>query len=173
LKPYYEDDRATIYHGDCRSILPNLVEGVLVTDPVWPNATADVSRPNYKGRLLAGTDIGYLFGEPPSVTPGRMLIAGMCRDASSDGKQTDHPCPRKLKHVKWLLRQWTDSWEIAVDPFAGSCTTALAAKEMGQKSICIEIEERYCEMGANRLTQAMLDLDVFHDPVLRDKLLAI
>lgn len=32
MKPYYEDDFATIYHGDCREILPTLTADVVLTD---------------------------------------------------------------------------------------------------------------------------------------------
>lgn len=39
MKPYYEDSRVTIYHGDCREILPKIEADTLVTDPVWPGAT--------------------------------------------------------------------------------------------------------------------------------------
>ena len=31
--PYYSDDSCTIYHGDCREILPHLTADVVVTDP--------------------------------------------------------------------------------------------------------------------------------------------
>ena len=34
--PYYEQGGITIYHGDCRDVLPGL-DGVLVTDPPYPN----------------------------------------------------------------------------------------------------------------------------------------
>jgi len=37
MKPYYERDGITIYHGDCREILPQLSAEALITDPVWPN----------------------------------------------------------------------------------------------------------------------------------------
>jgi len=33
MTPYYEQDGITIYHGDCREILPGLAWDVLVTDP--------------------------------------------------------------------------------------------------------------------------------------------
>src|SRR3990167_351268 len=37
-RPYYEHDGITIYHGDCREILPYLSGyETVVTDPVWPN----------------------------------------------------------------------------------------------------------------------------------------
>jgi site-specific DNA-methyltransferase (adenine-specific) len=35
LTPYYEDDSATIYHGDCREILPHLSADVVLTDPPY------------------------------------------------------------------------------------------------------------------------------------------
>ena len=41
MKPYYSHAGITIYHGDCREILPTLQDAAaLITDPVWPNATA-------------------------------------------------------------------------------------------------------------------------------------
>lgn len=35
MNPYYKQDGITIYHGDCREVLPLLGAGVIVTDPPY------------------------------------------------------------------------------------------------------------------------------------------
>ena len=36
MRPYYSDDAVTIYHGDCREILPGLGRvDAIVTDPPY------------------------------------------------------------------------------------------------------------------------------------------
>lgn len=77
-----------------------------------------------------------------------------------DGNRSDvgreHPTQKTLAVMKWSICQFADVQTI-LDPFLGSGTTLRAAKDLGRKAIGIEIEERYCEIAAERLRQGVLE----------------
>ena len=67
-----------------------------------------------------------------------------------------HPTQKPLGVMRHVLGAVAPS--SVVDPFMGSGTTVLAAREMGIPAVGIEIEERYCEIAARRMGQEVLDL---------------
>jgi hypothetical protein len=67
-----------------------------------------------------------------------------------------HPCPKPLSLYLDLLATFGQGCRTVIDPFMGSGTTLLAAKMLGFSAVGIEVEERYCEIAANRLSQDQL-----------------
>jgi site-specific DNA-methyltransferase (adenine-specific) len=69
-----------------------------------------------------------------------------------------HPNEKPLDLPGKFIDLHTKPSDLVLDPFMGSGTTLVAAKNLGRKAIGIEIEERYCEIAAQRLSQGVLDL---------------
>jgi DNA modification methylase len=53
----------------------------------------------------------------------------------------------------WFIKLFTDSSGIVLDPFIGSGTTAVAAKQLGRRYVGIDINEEYCQIARQRLMQ--------------------
>ena len=73
------------------------------------------------------------------------------------GVETDRSHPASFPIGLPLRAIDTSAARSVLDPFAGSGTTLVAAKQMGIKAVGIELSERYCEIAAKRLSQDTLD----------------
>jgi len=210
--PYYSDSAVTIYHGDCRELLPLMPPVDLVFgDPpygvgfqyeshddsdgqrhidlvlkalslarshapitLWTCGIRnlwDYPRPDWvlcwakmggPGRSDLG---GFNIWEPILMYGRRKLsndlvtaVPGAAVGAHEFSMATGHPCPKPKKLLTWLIANATDDSATILDPFMGSGTTLRAAKDLGRRAIGIEIEERYCEIAAKRMSQTVFAL---------------
>jgi len=107
--------------------------------------------PSYRGTILNGADVAYVFGSRES-TEGKTVIPGevtahVPRAREGSGAEL-HPTPRREEHMRWLVSHLTRPGDTVLDPFAGSGTTLLAARDAGRRAIGIERHEPY--LGAIR-----------------------
>lgn len=227
MNPYYSDDWVTIYHGDCREVLPGLAADVVVTDPPYNvgkkyGPGSDDGLPPGEYRALIG-DVWALSADAGCktlcYTPGvvnlwdvpqvlrapwslqrllgwhRREFAGdsftwgpaiswepvvwaqttdkprcnrvfghggrdflVVPSVKEDPHRAHHPNPKPPAVMRWLVGIFGLPEDIVVDPFMGTGPTLEAAKDAGLRAIGIEIEERYCEIAAERCSQEVLAL---------------
>lgn len=218
IAPYYQDDACTIYHGDCREILPQLEPVDLVlTDPPYGIGEAG-GKNKSRGLLAVARDYGNDHWDDTPIDRDLMLL--VCGAGNSiiifggnyysdvltkntcwlvfdkenyqsdfadcelawtnlDGavrllrwqwygfiqkikEQRAHPTQKPMSLMQWCIEQADEKQkykhETILDPFMGSGTTLVAAKNLGRKAIGIEMEKKYCDIAVKRLRQEVLAL---------------
>jgi DNA modification methylase len=75
--------------------------------------------------------------------------------------ENDHPTVKNLDLMKYLIKLVTPKGGIVYDPFAGSGTTLVAAKQLNFDCVGVELSEKYCEIIKNRLNVISSPLEKF------------
>ena len=68
----------------------------------------------------------------------------------------NHPSQKPLKLMSKLIEEYSEPNSIIIDPFAGSGSTLVAAKQLGRNYIGIEISPKYVAIANERLRQDIL-----------------
>ena len=67
-----------------------------------------------------------------------------------------HPTEKPVALAAHFIMLHSLPGHLVLDPFAGTGSTLLAAKNLGRRAIGIEIEPKYCEIAVKRLRQEVL-----------------
>lgn len=148
--------------SSCEWIVPLLrAETILITPGIKnlfrypaPDWVASYSFPAGFKRATGG---GFNCWEPVLVY-GKVrftLDARLFRPRASE-RVDGHETPKPLLPWQWLISESSSTGPV-LDPFMGSGTTLIAAKNLGRTAIGIDISERSCELAASRLSQEVLD----------------
>jgi site-specific DNA-methyltransferase (adenine-specific) len=76
--------------------------------------------------------------------------------AKPETSPNGHPCPKSVEWASWLIRHATREGDLILDPFMGSGTTLVAARNLNRRAIGIELSPTYCEIAIERLRQDLL-----------------
>lgn len=90
-----------------------------------------------------------------STSPPLRSVIETRENRSAEVVAIGHPTPKPIALLNILLGRCVG---VVADPFMGSGSTLRAAKDLNRKAIGIEIEERYCEIAAERCRQEVLDI---------------
>jgi DNA modification methylase len=67
---------------------------------------------------------------------------------------------------QWFIKLFTTEGDWVLDPFVGSGTTSVAARELGRNSLGIEIKQDYCGMARQELKRTKVNGNAKSDPLL-------
>lgn len=143
-------DKPAIVFGSFRASFPTGTRQTLVwKKPV--DAGVVGSTTGYR----TDTELIFLLGKHQVRTASRSSVL-----ESSGGTaryKSGHPHSKPVPILERLL-EWTEG--VVADPFSGSGSTLVAAKNLGRRVVGVELEERYCEIIARRCSQEVLDFGI-------------
>lgn len=149
---------------------PEARPGVVFGDPLIPQPegacqalvyakAADAGIKGARAGFRRDVEMVYLIGPWPvavggdtSVLRSSRWVAGPTAPSAIHG----HPHAKPTDLMERLVTL-AGSVNIVADPFAGSGSTLVAAKNAGMNAVGVELEERCCEVIAKRLSQGVLD----------------
>lgn len=132
-----------------------LIEMIREYKPYWVGAWYTTC--NYANPVNTGGMIILPYWEPYLIYGNLKNIHAVlpdCIQCLPNREKLKHPCPKPLKVMQSIIG--CGDFSTCLEPFMGSGTTLLASKKLGRKCIGIEIEEKYCRIATQRLSQSVM-----------------
>jgi site-specific DNA-methyltransferase (adenine-specific) len=89
------------------------------------------------------------LGGPARILSHRWM--GMVKEGSEARERRVHPTQKPIELMAQIIECFTQPGDLVLDPYMGSGPVIRAAKELGRRSIGIELDERYCKVTVDRL----------------------
>lgn len=81
-----------------------------------------------------------------------------------------HPAPFLIKDIEKMISLFTKKGMKVLDPFMGSGTTAIAAYNLGRKSIGIDLSSKYKQLAESRFAKKSMKKNIDYEYILGDSL---
>ncbi len=131
--------------------------GTKLTSVYWKDSGAAGFRGAVAG-VRRDTEAIYFGGKHSTGLGGRSSVfrfGGSVSGSHGLTGQTGHPHTKPIGLMETLIELSPQG--VVADPFAGSGSTLIAARNLGRKVIGVELEEKYCELIVKRLQQQTFD----------------
>lgn len=143
------EEKGAIVFGHWRKKRPENITHLAI----WDKCDMALGSPN--SPFATSHEEIYLIGTKPNWNGGRAQTVIRSKNLRGDIRP-DHPTPKPIGLMEELINKTNG---IVADPFAGSGATLVAARNLGRKAIGVELEEKYCEIIANRLSQQAFNFE--------------
>ncbi len=114
----------------------------------------DKTRDESKVQSGFGKNISHWLGRNMAYPTNVLHLATECSNRN-------HSATFPLDLPKWFIKLFTTADGIVLDPFAGSGTALVAAKELGRNFIGIEIMDEYCKIATAKLRNTVAQGSIF------------
>jgi DNA modification methylase len=103
----------------------------------------------------------FFYGKDPYLMNALGRLPSAFSTTEATDRSVEHPCPKPIGTMKWLVQRVSMANETILDPFMGSGTTGVACAKLGRKFIGIEIEPKYFDIACRRIEAAYKQPDMF------------
>ena len=127
----------------------------------WNPMTRKAENPGGKsGKFIQRRDGRFEAAHTDKRTPENVLERNIWSYATGH-ERNGHPAVYPLGLARDHILSWSNEGDVVLDPFAGSGTTLVAAKELGRRYVGIEINPEYVPIINRRLgSPCMCDTDI-------------